>query len=319
MNYVKFEEIVSLFETAKDKEDNLLNMHYLSIKQNDQLFSHSFNDYDQPSDIRSISKTVLTITACIVMDMAKKGLYPNFNEKTFIFPIIKDRVNLTNLDNLDRLNKIKLKHLLNHTVGYDKVILMRDDIKDIDPYTYLDYVINHSLVFNPGDYYLYSNAGFYLLSVVLQEFIQQDLLDFIDIHLFQKLNITNYKWEKYGNYLAGATRLFMYPNDLIKIGDVLLNKGIYKNKEIIATESFEKIVEITQLTPEVDTPTAVFRRYGYGSGIWLAKDNIYFGHGTDGQTLAMIPDKRTIIVTLASQQDVKKLEMLINKIIIDYI
>ena len=213
------------------------------------------------------------------------------------------------------LKKIRVKHLLNHTVGYDKVILMRNDIKTLDPYTYLDYVINQPIVYNPGEYYLYSNAGFYLLSVVLQEFLNEDLLTFIDQNLFSKLKINNFRWQKYGNYLAGATRLWMLPNDLIKIGEVLLNNGKYKDQQIISAKSIKQMLTMTTLTPKVDSPQSTFRRYAYASGIWLAKDNMFFAHGTDGQTLIIIPDKDAIIVTLSNQKDVLKLEEIINHII----
>ncbi|HHX60971.1 MAG TPA: beta-lactamase family protein, partial [Epulopiscium sp.] len=43
----------------------------------------------------------------------------------------------------------------------------KDNIVDIDPFTYLDHLINEPIKHQPGKYYLYSNAGFYLLSGVL--------------------------------------------------------------------------------------------------------------------------------------------------------
>jgi len=310
-----FDEIVNMFNTVKDSQGNNLNMHYLLISVNDNVFLHRFNDRKTYSDIRSISKTVLTLVTGIVRDLSAKGHYPHFDENTYIYPIIKNVIHLNNEKNLPYLKKVKVKHLLTHTVGYDKVLLMRDDIAEMDPFTYLDYVVNEPIVYEPGEHYLYSNAGFYLLSVVLQEFLKEDLLAFTDRHLFKKLNIENYKWEKYGNYLAGATRLWLLPEDLLKIGKVLMDCGLYNGKRIIQKDWIEKILVPTARTEDVDTPNAVFRRYAYAHGLWLAKENIFFGHGTDGQILAIIPEKKSIIITLAEQKDIAPIERIVDFII----
>lgn len=315
MNKKDFEEIIEMFNTAKDSKDNNLNIHSLLVSTEDNVFLHYFKDKNKTSDVRSISKTILTLVTGIVSDLSKKGYYPSFDKETYVYPIIKDVINLTNMNNLPYLKKIKIKHLLTHTIGYDKELLMRGDIVDMDPFTYLDYMINETIVYEPGEFYLYSNAGFYLLSVILQEFLKEDLGGFIDKHLFKKLDIRNYKWEKYGNYLAGATRLWLLPDDLLKIGKVLMNYGKYNEERIVSKDWIEKILVFTTRTKEVDTPDSIFRRYAYAHGIWLAKENIYFGHGTDGQTLVIIPEKKSIIVTLSEQKDITALEKIIDYII----
>lgn len=320
MNQEKFNRIVNRFKSTRDKNGNILNMNNLLIKQDQKIFSYNFKNRNKPSDIRSISKTVLAIAASILMDLSEKGEYPSFTEETYIYPILADVINLTNTDNENMLKKIQVKHLFNHTVGYDEVLLMRGDIAHLDPFTYLDYLVNYPIKYEPGEYYLYSNAGFYLLSAVLEEFIKEDLLEFIDRNLFKKLDIDRSPyWAKYGKYLAGATRLWLYPKEVMKIGELIMNKGVYNNKRIVSNKRIEKMLDFTAYTPEVDIPEHIYRRYAYGKGLWLAKENIYFGHGTDGQTLAMIPDKNAIIVALAEQRDVFPLEMIVNDIIIDHL
>lgn len=315
MNQSKFNHIINQFKTSKDQAGNHLNMHYLFVQQGTETYTYHFNHREEPSDIRSISKTVLTMVAGIVMDLSAQGKLPDFNEDTYIYPIIKDVVNLTNLANEDRLKKVTVKHLLTHRIGFDQVLLMRGDIADVDPFTYLDYVINTPINHEPGEYYLYSNAGFYLLSVVLEEFLKEDLLGFIDHHLFDPLDIRYYSWDKYGHYLAGATRLKMYPDDLLKLGQVLMNQGRYKDVSIISKQQIHNMLVPTTYTPHLDNPDAIFSRHAYASGIWLGKEPIFFGHGTDGQILAMIPEKDTIIVTLANQHDIRPIEAIVDQII----
>lgn len=319
MNQEVFNNIVNTFETTKDKTGENLDMHYLLIQKGDDVYRHNFNMRSIPSDIRSISKTVLTLVTGIVMDLSQDGVYPEFNMDTYIYPIIENTVNLRNLENKEILNKIQVKHLLTHTIGFDEVLMMRDDIKDMDPLNYIDYIINTDIPHVPGEYYLYSNAGFYLLSVVLEEFIQEDLMEFIKRNLFSKLEIRNFRWEKYGNYLAGATRLHMLPEDLLKIGQTMMHDGIYQDQKIVSKSWLKQMTTLSTLTLQNDTENATLRRYAYAHGMWLAKEDIYFGHGTDGQTLIMIPEKNTIIITLAHQHDMKAIETIINRIINEYL
>ena len=316
MNQETFNQVVKEMKDTKDKNNESLNIHYLMVKdKEDQEFFHAFQNAEGPRDIRSISKTVMTLFFGIVMERAKDGLYKEITEETYIYPILKDVIDIQSIENKKKFQKIQIKHLLTHTVGYDKVLMMRGDIQDMDPYDYLDYVVNSPIVHKPGDNYLYSNAGFYLLSAVLQEFLGEDLLQVFEREFFKPLGIDNYKWEKYGNYLAGATRLWLMPEDLMAIGKLLLNKGTYNGVQLYSETWHEKMLKIREYTEKVDTPDAIFKRYGYGYGLWRAKNSIFFGHGTDGQMLVIVPEKDTIILTLSRQSDMKPLEAIVNKMI----
>src|SRR5690625_4447274 len=135
----------------------------------------------------------MTIILGVAIRLSEERKYPIINEETYIYPIIKNVIHLENKENEDTLKKVKIKHLLTHTVGYDDVLLMRDDITHLDPFEYLHYIVNYPIVYEPGEYYLYSNAGFYLLGVVLQEFLEEDLLVFIKRELLDPLGVKNFK------------------------------------------------------------------------------------------------------------------------------
>src|SRR5690625_5934085 len=122
---------------------------------------------------------------------------------------------------------------------------MRDDITHLDPFAYLHYIVNHPIGDEPGVYYPYSNSGFYLLGVVLQEFLQDDLLVFIKRELLDPLGVKNFKWEKYGDYIAGATRLWLLPEDLLKFGELLLHDGKVNEKQLISKSWIQRSEEHT--------------------------------------------------------------------------
>ncbi len=315
MNELNFYQIIQQFENARDHLGSQLNMRYLLIKDRDTVYEHAFNDYNGLCDVRSISKTVLALTTGIIIEKSQKGEYAPFDEETFVFPLLKDSVKITNLQNLEYLNQIKIKHCMTHSIGFRDVLMMRDDIRYIDPDTYLDMIFNHPIIQKPGESYLYSNAGFYVLSALLQHIIKEDLIQFIQRELFNPLHITDFKWEKYGKYCAGATKLWLRANDLLHIGELILTKGKVKDKHIISTSWIEKMLTCYYLTPEHDLSHRVFRQYGYGYGVWLTDTDISFGYGTDGQTLVMVPSKQMIIVTMAEQQNVTPINRIVDQII----
>lgn len=315
MNSNQFNEIVEKFQFAQDKNNESLNMHDLFLKIEGETYAHNFRSKAQPSDVRSISKTILTLALGRVMFLANAGKYPPINEESEVYPIIKEVIHLENTVNLAKLQRLKIKHLITHTIGYEDVLLMRDDIASMDSFELLDYVVNYPMVHEPGEYYLYSNAGFYLLSVVLEEFIQEDLTSFLTRELFSPLGIKEFQWDKYGKYLAGATRLWLLPGDLVKFAELFLNQGEVAGDSFISKDWIDKMLTISTYTKELDHPDHTFRRYAYGYGTWLAKEPFYFGHGTDGQRLIMLPKEQTIILTLAEQVDTEPIDEILNELV----
>src|SRR5690625_5200712 len=260
MNQEKFNDIVSMFMKEEDQNGHPLNYKYLLIQKKKQCYIHNVNEDPLPRDIRSISKTVMTIILGVAIRLSQEGKYPTINEETYIYPIIKNVIHLENKENQDTFKKVKIKHLLTHTVGYEDILLMRDDITHLDPFEYLNYLVNYPIVYEPGEYYLYSNAGFYLLGVVLQEFLEEDLLIFIKRELLDPLGVKSFKWEKYGDYIAGATRLWLLPEDLLKVGKLFLNVGKVNGKQLISKNWIQKILTINNYTDSVDTPNATHTR-----------------------------------------------------------
>lgn len=315
MDQTTFDEIVQQFKETVDNEKHPLKMNNLMIKQKDQEFLYSFKGEKRMSDVRSLSKTILTVFLGVLIRLSEEGNYPEIHEETYIYPIIKEAVNLENAENLEKLEKVQIKHLLTHTIGYDDVLLMRQDIEGMEDKDFVNFLVNYPIVHEPGEYYLYSNAGFYLLSAVLQEFLQEDLLTVMERELFHPLGIETIKWEKYGPYLAGATRLWLYPEDLMKFGELLLNDGRLEGKDLLTKDWLEKMLTLRVRTEEEDMPNRLLRRHGYGYGTWLTKYSIFFGRGTDGQFLIVIPDKEVIILTLAEQSDMVPIENILDSVI----
>ena len=118
--------------------------------------------------------------------------------------------------------------------------------------------------------------------------------------------------------MAGATRLWLFPEDLLKIGEVLLSQGFYQGQKIVSLDFIEFMKKKTSITKHHHNNNLHYQRYAYGSGLWLNSEDLYFGHGSDGQNLVIIPSQKAIILTLSNQSEVDSLEKIIDGIITSY-
>ncbi len=258
-------------------------------KKNDEVF-----------DVRSISKTVLAIACGILIEKSDN----NFNEDTLIYPIIKKKINLTNKKNLNYLTEVKVKHLLTHTTGYRDLLLMSKDLNPKDYYGLFDYIINYPIYYKPGSHFLYSNAGYYLLAIVMEEYLGYDLYRFIEKNLLSPLDISDASWGRYGEYLAGATKIYLSSDDMLNIGKLLINNGKFYGKQIVNSDWIRKMTfPLFKNTNETDRDYLSEDNYGYG--IWISDKDIIFASGTGGQLIVLDKKLGIIIVTTNSGSDNK--------------
>lgn len=267
---------------------------------------------DKVFDVRSISKTVLSL-ACGILINESRG---EFNLDTYIYPIIKNKMNLENEKNLAYLKEIKVKHLLTHTTGYRDLLLYSKDIRESDYDDLFDYVINYPLYHRPGTHFLYSNAGYYLLAIIMEEYLKYDLFDFVEEKLLKPLGIRNRSWGKYGNYIAGATKINLNAYDMLKIGKLIINNGYYDDLQIVDSNYIDLMQK-----PYNESMYEVKRKYisedYYGYGIWISKRGVVFASGTGGQLIVILNDMDLIIVTTNSGSDSKsyKIKSDIDKLV----
>ncbi|MHC1682889.1 MAG: serine hydrolase domain-containing protein [Clostridiaceae bacterium] len=302
----KCDEVYTSIKDFRFENNEKLNMYKLSISKEDEVYSYTLDDSKSTSELRSISKLVTCLAIGIAIEKGIKLKNQTLALDMKIWPLLKEHVNLSNTKNLPLLENIELKHLLNHTMGFDKGLMFSDHIKNIDPDDLIDYVFNTDINHNPGEHFVYSNAGIFTFSVLIKENLGINLSEWVNEHLFQQINITNYQWTNYGKYCAGATGLSLSIEDLHKLGMVISDKGIYKGKRFISEQWIETIMTKTIDTPLSYDPTRVFPKEGYGYGIWISREGkVCYCDGTDGQYLIIIPDEKIVISTLGNQNNMK--------------
>lgn len=280
---------LNLSEYYKDYLKNSKATSFIIYNNADKTITGNINDIRV--NIRSVAKTIMTLTAFKLMEDTSFDI----NLDTKIYPYIYKKIKLTNKKNLKYLEEIKLDNLLTHSIGYAYPLLMTRDIRGMDEDGLLNYAINYPISYQPANKFLYSNVGFYLLSVFMESILETSLYEYIDRNFFKVLSIETPRWDSYGSYLVGASKLYLSSVDMLKFGEIILNKGLYKCLRILNKESIEKMLEISYTNSNSSRLNYLSEDY-YCRGIWLSKENIIFASGSGGQIIAILEDEDIIIV-----------------------
>lgn len=259
------------------------------------------NNSDTKHNTRSATKT---ITGTLIGSLIQNGLIKSVNEKALQFSKVR---NLQNPD--DRKNKITIEDLLTmssilecndwnqYSRGQEeRMYIIEDWVK-----FYWDLPIKGFPEWETkpkdskyGRSFSYCTAGVVVLGDIINN-ITGSLENYADSALFSKLGITDYHWQvtPTGLPMTGGG-LGLKSRDLLKIGQLYLNKGRWNNEQII---SKEYVVNSTEPHAEV----GMFN-YNYGYLWWLSefgkekKEKAYFMSGTGGNKIAVFPELDLVVV-----------------------
>lgn len=163
------------------------------IKDGELIYAKGYGsanmEYDIPNSPASVFRIGSTskqfTAACIVLLAEKEKLNLNDNLKS-IFP-----------DFPDYAKEIKVRHLLNHTSGIRDYLQLAylKGLEDDDYYTdddIMDWLVNQSdLNFKPGEEYLYSNSGYWLLGQIVNKVSGINMAEFAEKEIFKPLGMNN--------------------------------------------------------------------------------------------------------------------------------
>lgn len=258
------------------------------------------------NDLRSAGKSIGSAVIGLAID---DGIITSTQEKVYdylpqSFQYTKDK----------EKSKITIEHLLTMSSG---IGVYEDYYQETDDW--LKNVLEPELKYNAGTRTNYMSADPFLLSVNLSERLPYPLEFYMHKKLFGPLGINNYilNTDDKGNpYFAGG--LCMTPRDMLKFGQLYLDKGMWNGKRILSekwvNESFKKhtILENTS------------NAYGY---FWwhetykVKKKSISSieARGNGGQYISIIPELNIVIVITTENYNKRGAAQQTEKIITEYI
>ena len=136
-----------------------------------------------------------------------------------------------------------------------------------------------------------------MLGHILEESTGLSVDDFTREHLFKDLGITNYSWDIGDN---GITRtdggLKMRPRDMLKLGLLYLNKGVWQNQQLVSANWIITSTETKMNAGGQD----------YGFHWWIRNYRVnqdmiesFYALGHGEQAIIIVPDQKLVVVLTA--------------------
>jgi len=272
------------------------------------IFQDYFHEYTKDSlhDSRSAFKSITGILVGIAID---KGYIKNVQQKVYkFFPDYKRPANWDK-----RKDSMTIEHLLEMKSGFD--CEEWNGTKDCEAEMgntrdWIKFCLDLNLKNKPGSKWDYTSINAMLLGGIIANASHMTVSQFADRFLFKPLGIKRYIWTKdsLGHELT-AGNFFILPDDMIKIGELVLNNGIYQKKRIVSSkwirmmtaklteiENFSN-VRISKNKEAIPQPTY----YGY---TWYNEKivtrqlsyNVVFASGNGGQYIMIVRDINLVVV-----------------------
>lgn len=280
------------------EKENGLNIDSIFIEQ-DGRKDIIFYKEESLHELRSCAKLLVAMAVGIAIE--KKMV----NLDTLIYPAIENVVNIKNKDNLEKIKKWTIRNLLTHTTGYEEQMMSERYIGDIDKNDLLNYALNYDIPYKVGERFAYNNVEPFIISVFFQEQFGINLRNFINENIFLKLNIKEFEWENYGKYCPGATGLYLKHSDFHKIGELLLNDGVYNNEKVVSKNWIKEICKMQLETPSIYKKDRVLPKLGVGYYTFISRDGYIFRDGSNGQYIIVNKDKNLLISIMSNEKKMK--------------
>lgn len=301
-------EIIKDNVSSLSKKLSSLNIDSIFLEQDGRL-DKVFYSEECLHELRSCSKLLVAMAIGIAIEKGMVTL------DTFIYPSIKDIVDIKNKSNLEKIKKWKIRNLLTHTTGYESQMMSERFIKDIDENKLLDYALNYDIPYDVGTRFAYNNVEPFVLSVFFQETFGINLTDFINKNIFKKLDIKEYKWDNFGKYCPASTGLYLKHSDFHKIGKLLLNNGRYNNIQVIPETWINEMCVLQLEIPSAFKPERVFPKVGVGYYTFISINNYVFRDGADGQYIIINKEKNLLITIMSREKDMKNVTEVLRDLI----
>ncbi|MDX1666044.1 MAG: serine hydrolase [Saprospiraceae bacterium] len=141
---------------------------------------------------------------------------------------------------------ITIRMLLNHTSGLQNnpnASVELEPPPDHQVHNVIELALAAELSSMPGEKVAYNNKAVALLGGIIEEASGKRMDAYFEDHFFAPLGITQYDWirDKSGNPTAHGA-FVLKPSDLLKFGQLLLDRGVYDEKRILSEERIDRML-----------------------------------------------------------------------------
>ena len=300
------DELHRYIEESKGNENNICQI--CAYKGGKMVYSDTWHDYkkDDCVHIMSATKSIMALLIGIALDKEQIG---SIDDKVLdYFPDYKVK------RGEKTIYEVTIRHLLTMRAPYKGKGDPWSKVCSSGNWTYasLDFLGGRNGL---TDEFNYKTVCLHILSGILYKATNMKTVDYANRYLFKPLGIkphTNYYAETAeehkrftiektpkGNVWFSDTDglgtpgygLCMSAEDMAKIGQLCLNKGVYNGKRIVSSSWIEEMT-----TPRV-IENQIWQGMEYGYLWWILdrKKNIYAALGNSGNVIYINPEKNIVI------------------------
>ncbi len=190
---------------------------------------------------------------------------------------------------------VKMKHLLNMSTG-----ARFNETGSVTDTDWVRAYLDSGYKFRPGTNFEYNSMNTYMISAAVKKLSGKGLFELLDERIFKPLGITDVYWEKCPKGIEkGGWGLYFYPDDMLKIGQLYLNGGVWEGKRLISEDWIKQSTKKQITTPKKSGD------FDYGYQIWCKADGSeYLFNGMFGQNLIVFPKINLMILTTAGTDEI---------------
>ena len=199
-------------------------------------------------------------------------------------------------------SSIRIKDLLTMSAGmkWEEMLSFDNPLNDnanmFKSGNWLDYALSRPMAKKPFTEFKYCSGYPMIVAGIIQKATKMPIESFTKKYLFDQLDIKEFYWQKdtMGFPHAGGG-LWLKPIDVVKIGELILRKGQWKNVRIVSEGWINKATQPYFVTS--------FSGYSYGYFWWVKEMNIneskttivISAQGAGGQYLYIFPEFELVV------------------------
>lgn len=166
------------------------------------------------------------------------------------------------------------------------------------------------IIHQPGTSFLYNTIGVYVLSAIVQKVTGQTLIDYLEPRLFKPLGIRGEDWEISPQGIdVGGWGLRLKTEDLAKVGELYLQKGQWKGRQLLPAKWVTDAVtsrndEGPAWAQHLPRDSSDWRQ-GYGYLFWRCRHGAFRADGAFGQYIIVMPEQDAVIAITSETADMQ--------------
>jgi len=172
-----------------------------------------------------------------------------------------------------------------------------------DPFTF---VLEGSLKDEPGTIFRYFGGNQIVLGGIIENATQMKIDEFSAKYLFEPLGTDSIDWwvRFEGGVIEAAGGIKMTPRDMVKVGVMYLNEGVWNGKRVLSEQWVEKSATAFAGNKGINVPGTDKKNVGYSYSWWTKtfsdsgkEIHMFYAADWGGQHILVFPELNAVVVT----------------------